>query len=103
MLNKISPESSYKYHPERTDSEEFGFRLRNLDQCISTYAMLNQNVRQLSLDIKRLDINSTCSRQLNQLKEFINKTGAKYENVYSPISGIIALAIAKNIYNSDKQ
>jgi len=86
MLNKISKEGEYRFHNNRTDAEEFSFRIKNLDNCIRYYTLLNQTPHQLAVDLKRIDVNATCSRQMNQLKDFINTTGAYYENTYSPLT-----------------
>ncbi len=97
MLNKISKEGEYKFNKSRTDSEEFNFRIVNLHNCIRYYAAYNSDTDKLSVDLKRADINYTCSRQLNELKSFINSTGGKYENVYAPLSGSVMASIKKSI------
>lgn len=94
MINKISTESTLnKYHANRYDSEEFETRVSNLLQCVYMYTEANRSETDFTADLKRVNINQTCSRQFTQLKEFINNTGAKYENVYSPITSDILRTI----------
>ena len=96
MLKKISTEGQYKQHDDRTDAEEFNFRVQNLQRCISAYSRFNQSVFTLEKDLVRPNINQTCIKHVNGLKDFINSTGASYESVYAPINGKIVSAISAN-------
>jgi hypothetical protein len=96
MLKKISTEGNFKQHDDRTDAEEFRFRVENLQKCISSYSRFNQSVFSLEKDLVRTNINETCIKQVNGLKDFINSTGASYESVYAPINSKIVSAISAN-------
>jgi hypothetical protein len=70
----------------RKDPEEFVKRLDSLKYCVGSYASLNMNKSTYVDDLKRTDINLTCKKQMDAVKEFINRTGAGYENIYSAIT-----------------
>jgi CRISPR/Cas system endoribonuclease Cas6 (RAMP superfamily) len=88
METKINKEGYFKQHDDRTDPEEFNQRVTNLRSCIYTYVYLNQTPNLIQQDLKKPNINETCIKYLNGLKDFVNKTGASYENVHSPINKI---------------
>jgi hypothetical protein len=85
MSRKISRESQYKYHPDRTDPEEFDFRVTNVVKCVNTYFITNPDIDSLKNDLKRMDVNKICKKPMDQLKEFVLGTGARYNNVYAPV------------------
>jgi hypothetical protein len=76
-------ERRYRYHKGRTDPEELGFRVTNLMDCLQYFLAYHPQVDVLEQEYKRFDINRVCLRELTQLKEFVNETGMKYENVYA--------------------
>lgn len=76
----------FEFDYKKKDPEEFQNRLRALQLCIEHYYMTNPDSSLIGTDIKRPDINMTCSTSLQAVKDFINTTGARYENVYSPIT-----------------
>jgi hypothetical protein len=83
-MPKISKES-YHYHPNRVDPEEFSFRVNNLSKCLYLYFNMNQDTETLQRELTRVDINTTCKKQMDQLKEFVNNTGMYYNNTYSHV------------------
>jgi hypothetical protein len=95
-MNKISKEGEYRYHPDRTDSEEFDFRTMNLFNCITYWMTFNLNPQKLASETKRIDISLTCTKPMNELKDFINKTQANYQNIYAPLTEDIISSIEKN-------
>jgi hypothetical protein len=80
-----------------TEPEELKKRLLTLETCISLYSKLYRTSKDFELDMKRPDINLTCKQPMDGVKDFINQTGARYENVYSPI----APWMIKNIKNTE--
>ena len=84
MLNKLAKDS-YQYRPE-TDPEEFRSRVYKLQLCITNYVKLNKEVGQMEKDLRRMDVNTICQREMHYLREFINNTDARYENVYAPVN-----------------
>jgi hypothetical protein len=99
MLKKLSPEGKYKSAEERIDMEEFKNRVENLRTCIGQYATFNHSQQLLKKDIERIDINETCGPHMKNLKDFINKTGTDYENVYAPITYDIVNHVQANRLN----
>ncbi len=99
MLKKLSPEGKYKIADERIDFEEFHFRVENLRTCIGQYATFNHSQQLLKKDIERVDINETCGLHMKNLKEFINRTGADYVNIYAPITYDIVNHVEANKHN----
>jgi hypothetical protein len=97
MSRKISRESQYKYHPDRTDPEEFNIRVSNLMKCVNTYFFVNPDVDALKNDLNRMDINKICKMPMDQLKEFVLTTGVKYNNVYAPIDANLESLIKRNL------
>ncbi len=88
METKINTQGYYKQNDSKTDPAEFQQRVLNLKNCINSYVYLNQTSKLIELDLKKPNINETCKKYMNGLKDFINTTGVSYENVYTPIKEI---------------
>ena len=90
MAKLISKDSSWAIHQERKDPEEFHSRIRILKECINDYYIFNHNNSNIiSRDVSRIDINSTCGKQINAIKQFALETGLRYESVYSEIPEVL--------------
>lgn len=97
MSRKISQETEYKYHPDRTDPEEYQIRMTNVLKCINSYYFINPDVENLKKDIKRMDVNKICKKPMDQLKEFVMSTGARYNNVYAPVDANLERLIRSDL------
>ncbi len=92
---KSTGDDPFKFNKSRTDPEELEKRLAALGACLQTYMVFNPNSEFVEVDLKRTDINSTCMKPMMAVKEFINRTGAGYENIYSPIQPFM-ISMIKN-------
>jgi hypothetical protein len=97
MSRKISKETDYKYHSDRTDYEEFNYRTINLLKCFNSYFIINPDIENLRNDLKRMNVNKICKKPMDQLKEFVMSTGARYNNVYAPVDGHLEDLIRKDL------
>jgi hypothetical protein len=70
----------------RKDPEELERRLNAFKNLIGEYIFLNSVNNKYQEDLSRVDINLTCKKPMDAVKEFINSTGAGYENIYSAIT-----------------
>jgi hypothetical protein len=86
MPKKLATPTSYKYNPDRTDNYELDIRLDTLLNCITNYWIWKREPKVFENELKRMDINRVCEPEMLRVKEFINKTGARYENVYAPVT-----------------
>ena len=97
MSRKISKETEYKYHSDRTDPEEFDNRRMNLLKCVNTYFFIDSDIGSLRKNLKGIDVNKICKKPLDQLKEFVMSTGARYNNVYAPVDSSLEALISSNL------
>lgn len=81
---KVVKEGRYKTPTDKASAEEFNIRVENLRSCVGHYNSINPVKHFLKKDLERININETCGKHLNMLKDFINNTGAYYQNVYTP-------------------
>jgi hypothetical protein len=95
--HKVSKTGMEKYNKNRKDPEELDNRVYNFNLCSWAYFMNNPYPSQLATELKRLDINYICKRQMDQLKDFVNKTGMNYENVYAPLTVDIQKSIVRGV------
>lgn len=94
----------YRYNADRTDPEEFNNRMNNYYACLTKYVFQHPETHMLEQELKRMDLNKYCLKELNEFRHFVKKTDLKYENVYAPVDGYLENLVRFNnpVYKSQE-
>ena len=85
MSNKKIETDYFKYDPNATGPEELLNRFRNVQVCYNSFKSQYYKQKDLERELERPDINNICGVELKILRNFVEKTELRYENVYADI------------------